>query len=89
MYWTGIRYAARKEGINCDTYQHTKQSNIKYGELPAKEAEEIPWNKLCVDLIGPYFIIRKGQKENLHIKDVTMISSVTGWFEIIQYNNMT
>ena len=31
----------------------------KYGKLPAKEAEEIPQNKLCVDIIGPYFITRK------------------------------
>ena len=31
-----------------------KMVNKKYGELPAKLAEEIAWNKLCVDLIGPY-----------------------------------
>ena len=38
-----------------------------------------PWNKLCVYLIGTYVIIRKGKKENLHLKAVTMIYTVTGF----------
>ena len=29
---------------------------------------------------------RKRQKENLHMKYVTIIYPVTGWFEIAQYN---
>ena len=33
---------------------------MKYGKLPAKEDEEIPQNKPCVDIIGPDFIRRKG-----------------------------
>ena len=44
-------------------------------------------NYLCVDLIGPYVIIRKGEKENLHIKALTMIDHLTGWFEIGQYED--
>ena len=83
----GIRDAVRKEVKNCDTCQGTKWSNIKYGKLPAKLSEEIPWNKLFVDLIGTYVIWRKGQREILHLKSVTMIDHVTGWFEITQYNN--
>ena len=39
--------------------------------------------KLCVDLIGPYTINRKGQK-NLICKACTMIDRATGWFEIHQ-----
>ena len=53
LYWSGIRYAIRKEVTNFDTFQCTKWPNKKYGKLPAKEAEEIPWNKLCEDLIVP------------------------------------
>ena len=67
---------------NCDTCQRTKLSNKEYGRLTAKLAEEIPWNKLYVDLIGPHVIRRKVNKENLHLKAVTMIDPVTGWFEI-------
>ena len=42
LYWPGIRDSVRKEVNNCDTLQHTKWSNIKFGNLPAKLAEEIP-----------------------------------------------
>ena len=59
FYWPNIRHAVRTEVSNCDTFQRTKQSNKKYGKLPAKLAEKIPWNKICVDLIGPYVIQRK------------------------------
>ena len=56
LYWPDIRNAVWKEVTNCDTCERTKRSNKKYGKLPAKLAEEIPWNKLCLDLIGPYVI---------------------------------
>ena len=56
-------------------------------KLPAKEAEEIPWNKLCVYLIDPYVIRRNGKKENLNLKFVTSIDPVTRWFETKQYDD--
>ena len=31
-----------------------KKKEVKYGHLPAKEAKTVPWDTLCVDLIGPY-----------------------------------
>ena len=64
-----------------------KQSNEKYGKLQAKESEEIPRSTLCIYQIGNYIIRIKGRKENLIIKAVTVINPVTGWFEIMQYNN--
>ena len=33
---------------------------------------------------GPYVIIIKGKKENLHLKSITMVDPVTGWFEKLQ-----
>ena len=65
FYWTGIRNAVQKEVTNGDTCKRTKRSNEKYGKLPAKEAEEIPWDKICVDIIGPYMIRGNIKKENL------------------------
>ena len=58
----------------------------KYGLLPPKLAEATPWDKLCVDLIGPYKIRRKG-KVDLICRCVTMIDPATGWFEIQQYDD--
>ena len=58
----------------------------KNGLLPPKEAKTTPWDKLCVDLIGPYKIRRKGRKE-LICKCVTMIDPATSWFEVQQYDD--
>ena len=68
LYWPNIKYSARKEVNDCNTCQRTKQSNKKYGKLPAKLSEAIPRNRLCVHLTGPYVIKRKGQKEHIYIK---------------------
>ena len=78
--WIIIRDSIGKDVINCDTFQNKKRSNIKYGKFPSKETEEMSWNKLCVDIIGLYSIIIKGQRENLNLKYFTMIYHVTGWF---------
>ena len=45
----------------CLVCQKTKRQKNKYVHLPAKTAEAISWDTLCVDLIGPYIIRRKGQ----------------------------
>ena len=86
LYWPGIRKTVRKEATKCDVCQRTKRSTKKYGKLPAKLAEEILRNKICVDLTGPYKICRKW-REPIILKAVTMIELVTGWFEIMQYND--
>ena len=54
--------------------------------LPAKLAEEIPWNKLCVDLIGPYNVCGK-RKKKLNLKAVTVINPVMRWFKKEKYSN--
>ena len=66
----------------CDICQRTKRTKKKYGHLPPKEAETVPWDTLCVDLIGPYNIKRKNRKEPLTLWALTMIDPATGWFEI-------
>ena len=63
-----------------------KTVNKTYSNLPAKMADETPRNKLCVDLIGPYKIRRKG-KDPLILKSFTMIDIITGWFEVTKYLN--
>jgi len=37
----------------CPTCQRNKRKVKKYGWLPPKEAKAIPWDKMCIDLIGP------------------------------------
>ena len=55
LYGPGIIEEVQKEVRNRDTCQHVKRST-KNGKLPAKLAEEIPYDNLCVDLIGPYAV---------------------------------
>ena len=49
--------------------------------MPEKEAKAFPWERLCIDLIGPYTFKRKNQTP-LKLWCVTMIDPATGWFEI-------
>ena len=54
----------------------------KYGLLTPKETETFPWEKLCVDMIGPYTIKNKNFPNELTFHCVTMIDPATGWFEM-------
>lgn len=73
----------------CSICQKQKKQRKKYGHLPEKKAEFQPWERLCVDLIGPY-TIKKGKNRRHSIPElrcVTMIDPATGWFEIKQYDD--
>ena len=52
------------------------------------EAEHVPWETLCVDLIGPYKFIQKNKKP-IKLWAVTMIDPATGWFEIEEIKTKT
>ena len=70
----------------CNTCHKNKKQNLKYGNLPAKEAQAIPWDRLLVDLIIPYKSIREGYNYPLILKALTIIYPATEWFEIVQHN---
>ena len=57
-YWPHLRDAIRTHIKVCNNSQKNKKKTLKYGKLPAKEAEAIPWDRLSVYLIGPYKIRR-------------------------------
>ena len=69
----------------CAVCRSLKASHKKYGKLPPKEAEAIPWHTLCIDLIGPYDFGQKESAISLHC--MTMIDPATGWFEIVEIPN--
>ena len=86
LWWPNMRNDITKHVSCCSICQKNKRRHKKYGLLPPKEAEAIPWDRLCVDLIGPYKINRK-DKSQLICRCVTMIDPATGWFEIHQYDD--
>ena len=70
----------------CERCQKGKRRKRKYGKLPPKIAETVPWNTVSVDLIGPYTI--KGKDGTiLDFMCLTMIDPATGWFEICELPN--
>ena len=86
FYWKNLRKDVEKVCKNCHICQKTKSTTRKYGFLPPKSPEAEPWERLCVDLIGPYNIPRKGLKD-LKLHAVTMIDPATGWFEMRQISS--
>jgi len=87
LWWPKMRDQITTAVKVCPICQRNKKQRKKYGHLPPKEAEAIPWDKLCVDTIGPYKIRRKGQPD-LTCQCVTMIDPATGWFELQQTPNL-
>ena len=87
LYWTNLKDSISTHIKVCKTCQKNKKQNPKYGFLTAKEAEAIPWDRLSVDIIGPYKVRREGHEEPLILRSLTMIYPITGWFKIVQYND--
>ena len=88
--WKGLHNDVEAVLNRCQQCQLYKPASKKLGLLPPKESEDIPWERLCIDLIGPYTIgkPKKGSKGTMDYSDVTtlhcltMIDPATGWFEI-------
>ena len=88
MFWPGRCANAKNFVRTCAVCQKEKKGTTKYGHLPAKLAECTPWEKLCVDLIGPYTItLDDGTVLKLHA--MTFIDPATSWFEITDISNKT
>ena len=58
-------------------YVNVQNVNKKYSKISAKLAEEMPWNKICVYLIGP-FKVRRKVIEPIILKAVTTIDTAIG-----------
>ncbi len=70
----------------CPICQRNKKQRKKFGHLLPKEAKATPWDELCVDLIGPYSIRRKGQS-TIKCQCVNMIDPAIGWLEVHELND--
>jgi hypothetical protein len=54
--WPKLRCHVETFCKTCCTCQFFKKQRKKYGNLPPKEAEELLWSRVNVDLIGPYIV---------------------------------
>ena len=78
--WSGLQPQVERWCKMCKNCQLFKKQRKKYGHLPAKEAETVPWECVNVNLIGPYTI--KTPKKKYTLTAMTMIDPATSWFEI-------
>ena len=75
--------------------QEFKLRKLKYGQLPPQNVgEQVPWDTVHIDLVGPYSLTAKQLQPEGKTKDVelrltcmTMIDPVTGWFKIVEVPN--
>lgn len=74
----------------CRECQICKKVCKKYMKLPIKEAEPpVPWNRVNVDMIGPYRIKMQNKDLELRALTITMIDPATGWFEVKDLKSAT
>ena len=86
--WKGMRNTVRQVCQRCQSCQLNKPKLRKLGHLPPKIPEETPWERLCIDLVGPY-TIGTNKKNTTTLHCLTMIDPVTGWFEIAEIPGKT
>ena len=67
FYWKNLRQTVHEICTKCQTCQFLKRNKKQYSKLPPKEAETIPWDTLCVDLIGKYQFTAKGGGKKFQI----------------------
>ena len=81
FHWKNMKAHIHKHVRTCVQCQLCKKGKKNYGKLPPKKAEPpIPWNRVNVDLIGPYAVDTPTGRHEL--RAMTMIDPATGWFEI-------
>ncbi len=88
LVWPGLSSDVEKHIKSCHQCQRCKNPRKKYGHLALKDIDQNPWDTICVDLIGPYTVTTKHEKElNLHA--LTMCDPATGWFEVAEIKDKT
>ncbi len=86
MYWKNLLSDVKRHVKGCKNFQKGKKRKRKYGKLPAKTAETVPWKCVCTNLVGPYTL--KGKYGSvLDFMCLTMIDPATAWFEIVELPN--
>ena len=79
--WPGMREQITRHIKRCKECQLDKGNPKKYGHLPPKDMEKAePWNRINVDLIGPWSV--KTPKGTQTLRALTIIDPATGWFEM-------
>lgn len=71
-----------KKCAKCQTHKRTKK---KYGSIHPKQISMIPWETVCVDLVGPYSVKTDRGDHSFHA--LTIMDPVTNWIEIVDIDH--
>jgi len=82
--WSGMWCTIEQVCRCCISCQLNKIKLTQMGHLPKKTAEKIPWERVCIDLIGPYTVGSPKKSDKLTLHCMTMIDPVTRWFKIAE-----
>eukprot|EP00957_Ditylum_brightwellii_P118633 9048583-Ditylum_brightwellii.AAC.1 len=77
MWWPDLRVTVRQHVKSCKCCQFGKRRKQKYGHVPPKIADQVSWQKVCVDLIGPYTLKGRDSK-TMNFMCLTIIDPATG-----------
>ena len=76
-----------RKHVKCfERCQLEKRCKRKYRHLPPTTAHVIPWNQVCMDLVGPY-TIKSDNTTIMHFIRLTILDPATSWFEIMELPN--
>ena len=90
MTWPDLHAHVLTFCKTCRKCQVCKKIKKKYGHLPAKKNLDVePWQRVDVDLIGPWTIKIKSKTNKMELRALTMNDPVTRWFEIIEIKHPT
>ena len=85
--WPGLRSTVQQYCTTCKQCQLSKKIRRKYGHLPPKTVTSTPWQRVDVDLVGPWTV--KTPSGPRYLRALTMIDPITGWFEAVPIDNAT
>jgi hypothetical protein len=72
---------------SCHTCQVMKAADRGNGELPPKDAEETPFDTVCVDLISPWKFSIFEEQKTIELNALSIIDPVTGLTEFSRINS--
>ena len=83
LHFTGKGLRSKVEDFvaKCRTCQLTKRPSKRYGKLPCKVAQSVPWQEINVDLMGPLSVTTPNG--TIQLRCLTVIDPATYWVEII------
>ena len=89
FHWTNMRKTIQLHCSKCILCQKSKKNQQKFGKLPEKQAQCVPWCEVCIDLIGPYKFGNAKMNKEVRFHCLAMIDPATGWFEIVEISDKT